>query len=507
MPMLRFRWPLVGAMVALVASAWCQSVVTFIHTNDLHAHADSTKVKGTPLGGYARQASLLISLRDQETNPVFLNAGDTFQGTLYFNVYEGLADLQFLNLMGFQAAAVGNHEFDRGPGPLSTFAKNARFPLLAANLDVSEEPLLKDWVKPSTVVMAGDQKLGVIGAITPDVLNISSPGKNVHLKDLRASIQAEVDKFQRQGIRKIVLLSHCGYDLEKELARTVTGLDVIVGGHSHTLLGDPKVKDVKGEGAYPTVVKTPDGRTVLVVQAWEWGKVVGRLRVEFDANDEVKAWDGAPIPVTADIPENPAVTSLYQAFNRPIYQLRGTQVGSSNVALDRAPNAEGESLMGNVVADAMLAATAKYGTVAAFTNAGGVRSSLPEGTLTYGQLIEVTPFGNTLVVLDLTGRELILALGENLASGRLYPSRGTSYTVRGDGVDQVMVAGQPVDPDKVYTVAFNSFTAGGGDKHAVLAAAKGKRVDTGIVDLDALIAYFKASSPVRARYEGRIRRG
>lgn len=505
--MLGIRWTAVAATLALTGAAWCQSIVTFVHTNDLHAHADSTKVKGTPLGGYARMATLLIAMRDQETNPVFLNAGDTFQGTLFFNVYEGLADLQFLNFMGFQAAAVGNHEFDRGPGPLGTYAKNARFPLLAANLDVSDEPLLKDWVKPSTVVTAGDQRLGVIGAITPDVLNISSPGKNVRLRDLKGSIQAEVDKFEKQGIHKIVLLSHCGYDLEKELARTVRGLDVIVGGHSHTLLGDPKVKDVKGDGAYPTVVKTPEGRTVLVVQAWEWGKVLGRLRVEFDAKDEVKAWDGAPVPVTADIPENPTVTALYEAFNRPIAQLRSTQVGSSNVALERSPNTEGESLMGNVIADAMLASTTKYGTVAAFTNAGGVRSSLPQGALTYGQLIEVTPFGNTLVVLDLTGRELVTAMGENLASGRLYPSRGTSYTVRGDVVENVTVAGQPVDPDRIYTVAFNSFTAGGGDKHAVLAAARGKRVDTGIVDLDAVIAFFKANSPVRASYEGRVRRG
>jgi len=505
--MIRFRWLLAGATMVLAAAAWSQSIVTFVHTNDLHAHADPTKVKGTPLGGYARLATALIGLRDRETNAVLLNAGDTFQGTLYFNVYEGLADLQFLNLMGFQAAAVGNHEFDRGPGPLATYAKNARFPLLAANLDLSDEPLLKDWIKPSAVVMAGDQKLGVIGAITPDVLNISSPGKNVHLKDLRGSIRAEVIKFEKQGIHKIVLLSHCGYELEQDLARTVKGLDVIVGGHSHTLLGDPKVKDVKGDGAYPTVITTSEGRKVLLVQAWEWGKVAGRLRVEFDANDEVKAWDGAPVPITADIPENPTIASLYETFNRPIAQLRGTEVGSSSVALEKAPNTEGESLMGNVLADAMLAATAKYGTVAAFTNAGGVRSSLPSGQLTYGQLIEVTPFGNTLVVLDLTGRELVTALGENLASGKLYPSKGTSYVVKGDGVAEVMVAGKRVDLDATYTVAFNSFTAGGGDKHAVLGAAKGKRTDTGIVDLDALIAFIKGQSPVRASYEGRIRRG
>jgi 5'-nucleotidase len=207
-------WPrrlyLVPLAIGLAASAWSQSVVTFLHTNDLHAHADPTKVKGVALGGYTRQASLILRLKEGESNPVLLNAGDTFQGTLFFNVYEGLADLQFMNLVGYQAMAVGNHEFDRGPVTLGTFARNARFPILAANLDVSAEPALAGLVHPSAVVMAGTEKLGVVGAVTPDVTNISSPGPKVKTKDLVSSVQAEVDKFHTQGIKKVVLLSHCG---------------------------------------------------------------------------------------------------------------------------------------------------------------------------------------------------------------------------------------------------------------------------------------------------------
>jgi len=505
------------AVATLLSLAVCAPLcladysLTVLHTNDMHAHAEATKVQGQVLGGYARQATLILRERDKADNTLLLNGGDTFQGTMYFNTYEGLADLAYMNVIGYQAMAVGNHEFDRGPATLAKFIKNAGFPVLSANLDVTGEPLLRDLVKPSTVVEVGGQRIGIVGATTPDVTNISSPGPNVKVKDLVASVQEAVDELMKDKIDKIILLSHCGYDVEQDLAKKIHGLDLVVGGHSHTLLGDTGLKNIASKAPYPTVVQGADGQKVLVVQAWEWGKVLGRLQVTFDDDGHVKLWEGAPIPVTEDVPEAPFVASLYAAFAKPIEAQRKAVVGEAASALTRS-NADGGSTMGDVIADAMLAATKKYGAVAAFTNAGGVRSDLEAGPVTYGKLIEVTPFGNSLVVLELTGAELKAAIDHGVSGGgMLYPSAGTSYLYdstkpAGQRTADIVVGGQPLDPAATYVVTFNSFTAGGGDNHDALKAAKGKRTDTGLVDLDALIDYFKTHNPVEAAKDRRTKR-
>lgn len=477
--------------------------MTVIHTNDLHAHVEPVKVKGEELGGYARQATLIKQLRAQSKNPVVLNGGDTFQGTLYFNVYKGMADAAFMNAVGYQAMAVGNHEFDLGPQALADFARSVTFPVLAANLDISGEPLLKDTVQPSTVIEVGGQKLGVVGAVTPDLPFISSPGDNVKMKDIVPSVQAAIDDLARAGIDKIVLVSHCGYGLEKDLATKLRGIDAVIGGHSHTFLGDTKLPgDLKGAGPYPTVVKNADGDTSLVVQSWEWGKVVGKLEITFDDHGKVKGWSkDQPIAVTQDIPEDPLVKSIVSALKKPIEDLMNKVLGESLAEIPRSgPGPQGP--MADLICDAMLDATKQQGAVIALMNAGGIRSSLNAGKITYGDAIAVQPFNNSLVVLDLTGAELAKAL----SSGILFVSRGSSFKRGpGDTATEIVVAGKPLDPGATYRCAMNSFIAKGGDALDVLKDAKGYRYDTGILDIDALLEAIKTRSPLDLKGEGRIR--
>ena len=155
--------------MALLASAGAKPLtVTILHTDDLHGHVDPTKIGENMYGGYTRQATLMKQYSQSDVNPLILSGGDTFQGTLFYNLYKGLADVLFMNLQGYQAMAVGNHEFDDGPPALAAFARKANFPLLSANLDVSQEPLLKDLIKPYAVLMVDGEKVGVIGAVTPD---------------------------------------------------------------------------------------------------------------------------------------------------------------------------------------------------------------------------------------------------------------------------------------------------------------------------------------------------
>ncbi len=167
--------------------------------------------------------------------------------------------------------------------------------------------------------------------------------------------------------------------------------------------------------------------------------------------------------------------------------------------------------MADVIADGMLAATAKDGAVVAFVNSGGVRGGLEPGKVTNGELISIEPFGTTLVALDLSGAELKAAIEEGVSTGgELIPSRGSSYTVdksqpSGSRIFDVMIAGAPLDPAKIYRVTFLNFTSNGGDAHVVLKNATGTRTDTGLIDLDALIDYVKAHNPLVVEEPGRIK--
>lgn len=473
--------------------------VTFLHGNDFHAHLEPTLIRKKPYGGYARLATVIRETRAKEKNVVLLSAGDTFQGTLYFNVYEGLADLAFMNAVGFQAMTLGNHEFDRGPKPLATFAALARFPLLSTNTDVTGDPDLRGKIAPSTVIRVGREKIGVVGCTTPDTPNISSPGDTVRFLELVATVQRAVDNLGAKGIDKIVLLSHIGFEEDQALVGKLRNVDLVIGGHSHTPLGTPKIDGwPEAKGAYPTLVPDLGGVSVPVVQAWEWGKTLGKIRVRFDGRGRVaKIEEARPIVIDEKIPEDPEIAGLIAAFRKPI-EAKANEVVAT--AAERLPKdlvaGELDNVMSRIVADAMLAATAKQGAVAAFINAGGVRSGLEAGPITYGGAVSVQPFANTLTVLDVTGAELRAALRRG-AGGRLLPSAGSSYRVVGEDVADVVLAGAPLDDSRTYRIALLGFTANGGDSHFELKAAPGRRVDTGIVDIDALIEYLRANAPVR----------
>lgn len=509
-----FLCTLVTAFSLFAASEF---TVTILHTNDLHAQVEPLSARGLTLGGYARQATLIQRFRATDPNPVLLNAGDTFQGTLYFNLYEGLADVAFMNQVGYQAMVVGNHELDRGPGALARFATLAAFPLLAANLDVSREPQLASLIRPWTVLEVGSHRLGIVGVTRKDMAKISNPGPTVRAGAALEAAQGAVDALTGAGVRQVILLSHLGYEKDMKLAEQLRGVDVIVGGHSHTLLGRvPGLPQPRGE--YPTVVRDAAGERVLILHAWDRGRVLGRAQVTFDQEGRVTRWaEAAPIPVDAAVPEDPVVRSLVAALERPLAQLRDRVIGRCAEAIPatRLTHLHAESPMGNLIADAMLAATERAGSVAAFINQGGVRAGLEAGPVSFGHAVAAQPFSNSLVQVDVTGAELLAALESPLgrfpaeADGLLHPSRGTSYRIDparppGERVQNLRVAGKPVDLRATYRITVPSFIAGGGNGHTVIAGAQGFRYDTGVLDVDALVNYLTAHSPVRRGLEGRV---
>jgi 5'-nucleotidase / UDP-sugar diphosphatase len=487
-------------LLALTCGAFAQKplTLTVLHTNDLHAHVEPTPIRGKAYGGYARHATIIKQTKAKEKNVLVLNAGDVFQGTLYFNVYDGLADLALLNSIGYQAQTLGNHEFDKGIPALIEYATRANFPLLACNIDFKSHDELKPWIKPYTILEVDKQKVGIIGLITDTTPSITTLGDELGFLDHISSTQKAVDDLTAQGVNKIILMSHIGYEDDKILAAKVKGVDAIIGGHSHTPLGTPALEGWRPSGGpFPTLVKDLEGNITPIFQAWEWGKVMGKFKLKFDRKGKLeKVEEAVPMVVGPEIAEDPAIASMVDAFRKPLEALMNTQVAMSEVALtDRTK-------VGYLVADSYLDATAKLGADLALMNPGGVRANLEAGKVSYAAANAICPFRNTLTVADLTGAELVKVLSEG--GGGLIPSANVRYQVAGGGAREVKLNGVLIDPAKTYRVTVNNFMAGGGDNLVSLKTAK--KLDTGLIDIDAFIEFLKKASPIKADNSIRVSR-
>ncbi|GAB4538412.1 MAG: 5'-nucleotidase C-terminal domain-containing protein [Anaerolineae bacterium] len=538
-PTLLFTLIILAALllsVAPVAGAQAgQFTLTVLHTNDVHARilqfnafgsacSDEDAAEGKCFGGVARRATKINEIRDEGGNVILVDAGDQFQGTLFYNQYKGEEAQRFMNALGYDAMTLGNHEFDDGPGVLGSFIRGANFPVVSANLDVSNEPELAGLIEPYTVLEVGGEQIGIIGYITEDTAILSSPGPNVVFKNIEESVAAAVAELEAMGVNKIVALSHAGFGRDREVAAAVDGLDVIVAGHTNTYLSNT---DEEAEGPYPVVVNSPSGDPVLIVSDFTWGKYLGRLDVTFDEEGVPVAWEGNPITLDASVPEDPEVLAQAQALNEPLEELRNQIVGTAAVDLngERASCRFEECNMGNLITDAILWKTAAEGTQIAFQNGGGIRASIAAGEVSLGDVLEVLPFGNTIATFKLTGADVWAALEngvsraenpENEGTGRFAQVAGLRYTWNPDlpaGSRIVSVEVQnpdgtyaPLDLNAVYKVAANNFMRGGGDGYSMFAENAIDPYDYGPTLADAVAEYIAVQSPVTAAVEGRITR-
>jgi 5'-nucleotidase len=452
-----------------------------------------------------------------------VDAGDQFQGTLFYNQYKGGEAQEMMNLLGYQAMAVGNHEFDDGPGTLGSFINGAQFPVLSANIDASAEPELAGKIQPSTVIEVGGEKIGLVGYTTEDTPILSSPGPQVKFNNIEASVQAAVDDLQSQGINKIIALSHAGFARDRLVASAVEGLDVIVAGHTNTYLSNT---DPEAEGPYPAVVNGPEGDPVLLVSDFTWGKYLGRLDVTFDSSGLATNYSGNPIVMDSSIAQDPTVQARVEALAAPLEELTAQVVGSAAVTLDgeRDNCRFAECTMGNLITDAMLWKMQSAGPQIAIENGGGIRASIEAGEVTLGDVLTVLPFGNLIATFDLSGAELVQALEngvsraenpENEGTGRFPQVAGLRYSWNpdqpaGSRIVSVEVRNAdgsytPVDPAATYKVVSNDFMRNGGDGYEAFVNARNV-YDSGPSLDQAVQEYIAAFSPVSPQLEGRISR-
>ena len=502
--------------------------LTILHTSENHGHWDPVEVSKVSQGGIARRATLVKKLRGDAPNSLLLDSGDISQGTLYFAQHKGTEGRDFYNLLGYDAVVPGNHEFDLGPKLLAdNFLSGARFSVVVANMDFSAEPALAGKIPPFVVKDVSGERVGIFGLITDEVTVTSSPGENVKMKETVRAAKDAVTALTRQGVNKIILLSHLGFPADQDLAAKVPGIDVIVSGHTDTLMGDPTKLDPslgKPVSAYPLVVTAPDGSRTLIVHAFTWGRLVGRLNVVFNGRGEIQSWGGEPLFVDKNIADDPAVVQKLAELTRPLDELKKQLIGNTSVALDgrRATVRNQESNLGNMVADAMLWYTAQDKTAIAIANGGGIRANINTGDISYSQVLEALPFGNRLVQVDLTGTDLLAALENGIsdikadpeASGGRFPQvAGMKFSAdlkrpAGSRVTEVLIGSaasgyKPLDKVEVYRIVTLDFVLGGGDGYTMF--KNGRNIRGGDVPQEmAVIDYIKVNSPVSPKVEGRI---
>jgi 2',3'-cyclic-nucleotide 2'-phosphodiesterase (5'-nucleotidase family) len=474
--------------------------ITILHINDTHAHLEDV----------ARRATLVKKVRDEvgADRVLMFDSGDVFMGTPYFSLMKGQADMEFMNALGYDAMTLGNHEFDnyeKTPQYLNDFVAKAGFPIVCSNFDFSGVPELSGKIAPYLIVEKNGQKFGVFGLLTEDTSEISDPGKNIPIALHVAAARQSVSLLQGKGINKIIALTHIGWDYDTELAKQVSGIDLILGGHSHTM---PDV--------YPTVVG--DKEPTLVVQAEAYGKYLGRLDLAFDKNGVIVKQSGSLYTVK-EAAEDPAYTAMLAKYQAPIDELQKTIAGKTLVDLDaeRTHVRTEETNFGNLVADAMLAKATPVKAQIAMVNGGAIRITIPAGDISLGQLQTAIPFNNDMVVFDLSGEDLVAALENGVSKvedveGRFPQVAGMRFTwvignEPGTRVRSVEVKTgegyQPLDRSASYRIATSRYMQEGGDGYSVF--QRGTNVEyPGFVDYDVVREYIEENSPVNPGIEGRI---
>ena len=367
---------------------------------------------------------------------------------------------------------LGNHEFDGGDDNLGAFLENLTFPIISANIR-SDHSVLNATIKPYHIY--NEYQLAVIGVTTVTTPSISSPGEGTIFTNVTQAVQNTVDLIRSTtNITRIAALTHIGYEEDQLLAESTTGLYLIMGGHSHTPLGDFE----DAEGPYPTIVRNLDDEEVFIVTAYRWGEYLGYIDVTYDDTGRVLEYHGGPIHLTNETEQEPDLQTQIEAWAEPFRAFAAEELGTSNVILDQETCQEQECLLGDFMADAMLTYRLNQTDTADFAliNAGGIRATIDEGPITRGEVLTSFPFGNSIVEISMSGDDLWTVLegivtgvsgfnGEEVTSF-FQISRGIQVDYNpannnGSKLVNVTVGNNGLDREAKYNIVTLDFLAGG----------------------------------------------
>lgn len=506
--------------------------LNILHINDMHSRVESIsrfnstcsvedEGEGKCFGGFGRLATKIWERRKQISdageNVITLDAGDQFQGSLFYTTYKGKVEGEFMNKIGFDLMAVGNHEFDNGPDVLADFVDLVEFPVICGNITVADGEKLAGKIQEWAVLEVGGEKIGVLSVLTPDTAIIAAPGPNVSFRDDIEYLKEAVTRIRAEGVNKVLLLSHVGFTRDQEIAAQVEGISAIVGGHSHTLLSNTE----EGAPAYATLVQNPAGKAVPIVQAGSYSKHLGDLSLTFDEDGYVAEASGDTVILDASIEPDAEIEARIAELAGPIETMKATEVGVVSAPIDgsRESCRAGECEMGVAVTDAILARTAEMGVTIAIQNGGGLRASIGEGMATVGDVLSVLPFQNTLATMKLKGADIVGSLEAGVsdvenAAGKFPQVAGLKFTVDlnvapNDGrVKDVMVRDGDrwvaIEHDRIYHVGTNDFMRKGGDGYALFASNAIDPYDYGPGMEEVLAEFIANNAPYKVELGDRI---
>lgn len=484
--------------------------LNILHINDHHSHLDPESISfNLDVGagaeqfkvsnaGFARIAGLIERLSQEKSNIFKMHAGDAITGDLYYNLTAGEADAAVMNRVCFDSFTPGNHEFDDHDSGLKNFVDlldqgecKTKPQVLTANVEFGpSSPLYQTQrIKKSHVFERDGHKFAVIGlTIANKTANSSRPNADTTFSEEVAAAQKEIDQLKAQGINKIILQTHVGYDMDKKLAQSLSDVDVIIGGDSHTLLGPQTLSkyNMTPEGEYPTQLKNKDGDLVCVAQAWQYSYVLGELNVKFNPNGSVNSCAGTPHIVIGDdftrtakdskpvsnteklfifdqfkkdqvpftyVEQDAKTLELLKPFQAQKEIFRKAIIGQAptNLCLRRVPGTTRDtnrSVLGDVcnqnqqvnqhggdiqqiIAEAFLQQGKQFFAAdVSFQNGGGVRVDVGQGDVTVEKIYQVLPFNNTLYRLDMTGAEIKATL-EDAMDAVVTQNNSGSYPYTG----------------------------------------------------------------------------
>jgi 5'-nucleotidase / UDP-sugar diphosphatase len=510
--------------------AGCASVpraplkLTVLHTNDHHGrfwpNSDGEY-------GLAARKTLIDKVRAEVKAAggelLLLDGGDVNTGVPESDLQDAEPDFKGMNLLGYDAAAIGNHEFDKPLPVLDKQIKWAKFPLLAAN--IYNRQTGQRMFEPYRIFERGGYKIAVLGLTTEDTSKMVVQS-NVATIEFRkpADEAARLVPELRSKADMVIAATHMGHYTDGksgvnapgdvEMARAVKGLDLIVGGHSQNPVC-MAAENKRNDAYLPGQPCAPDKQNgAWIVQAHEWGKYVGRADFMIDGSGKVELVKYQLLPVNLKqrvsgqppklygeaIAEDASVREFLKPFQDngaarltlPVGETVGIFDGDRNRVRAQPTN------LGVMIARAMMERT---GADLAIMNAGGVRDSLPEGKVTYRDVLKVQPFGNQISVVRLSGAELMkyleAAAKMTPGSGAFPQTVGVQMVIEGGMLKEAKVQGKPIEPQREYRLALNNFTAGGGDGYPKLSDHPG-HVNTGLVDADVMRAFIAAGSPLKA---------
>ncbi len=502
--------------------------ITVLHNNDNHGrfwkNSDGEH-------GLAARATLIKTIRNevqaQGGNVLLLDAGDINTGVPESDTQNAEPDIKAMNVMGYQSMTVGNHEFDNPLPVLKQQINLAKFPVLSANITQEGKYLFS----PYTLFNLQGVKVAVMGLTTPDTAKLVFP-ENVKKIDFNSPIQAAQKLLPtlKQKADVIIAATHLGYYEngksgsqaagDVELARAVSGIDLIVGGHTHTLVC-MKAPNQLDTNFQPGQKCQPDQQNnTTIIQAGEWGKYLGRADFEFK-NGQFKLMSYQLIPVnlktktkdasgkdikvfaTQEIKEDPEILALLEPYQTKGDKLLSQAIGQLEGNLDASRDKVRTQpiSMGVFVSAAMQEKTkADF----AIMNSGGVRASLAEGTITYRDILKVQPFGNTIAYVELNGQQALellqTAVKMSPGSGAFPQFSGIELVIENNQIKSAIVGGQVLSLDKTYRIAMNNFMASGGDGYPNFKKHP-SYVDTGFVDADVLKEIFAKGLVKAKNYE------